>query len=135
MTYTKHVKARGLGSLSRMPGGGMILRGGKASQPASAEGRNVDLELSRMNILFLLSELAQNPRQWETTLRGIVAAYDEMDAEAAEQAKHSEMRLSPVRRVATDWRDTDPNFGPLYHKVKAALYGEPAKAEKGREYE
>ena len=128
MTYTKDVKARGIGAPSTLPGGGMILRGGKASEPASAAGRTVELELSRMNLLFLLGELAQNPRQWEDQLRGIVAAFDEMDADAAAQAQQPEMPLSPVHRVARDWRDRDLNFGPLYYKVKKALYGDPESA-------
>jgi hypothetical protein len=54
-----------------------------------------------------------------------VAAYDEMDANAGEQAQQ-DMPLSPARRVAQDWRDRDLNFGPLYYKLKEALYGKAA---------
>ena len=128
MTRTKNVKARGLGALTRMPGGGLILHSGKATEPATIAGRTVELELSRMNILFLLSELAQHPRQWEDQLRGLVAAYDEMDAAAAAQAEQPGMAISPVRRVARDWRDRDLSFGPLYYKIKDALYGETASS-------
>lgn len=129
MTRTKNVQARGLGSLSIMPGGGLRLNGGKASAPASVAGRNVELELSRMDLLFILSQLAEKPHLWEDTLRGIVAAYDEMDAAAAEQAAHPGVAMSPVHRVARNWRDQDQSFGPLYYKIKAVLYGTPA-AEK-----
>lgn len=124
MAYTKNVKARGVGSLSMMPGGGLILHGGDASEPAAAAGRNVELELSRMNILFILGQLAENPLQWESQLRGVVATFDEMDAAAAEQAAQPGMGMSPVHRVARNWRDQDRGFGPLYYKIKKALYGE-----------
>jgi hypothetical protein len=107
----------------------MRLQGGKASQPASVVGRTVELELSRINLLFNLTEMALHPHQWEATLRSIVTAFDEMDAEAAEQAKE-DMPRSPVHRVTRDWRNRDLNFGPLYYKLKKALYETPQDAAK-----